>query len=366
MELSVTQENLARALSNVARVASVKGGLAILGNILLRTEKNRLIVAATNLEIATMYQIGAKVTKPGAITIPSKLVSEFVANLPKGPVNLTAVDDKLTITSGNYTSTINGVVADEFPVLPSIDEKEAVHYQFNSVDFKKNVTKTIITTSNDTTRPVLTGVYWHSVDGWLYLAATDGYRLSESRFIKTESDIAAIIPASTLQEVLRNITDDTEAIEVLFDENQVRFRVSDAEITSRLIDGSYPPYRELIPKTSETRVKVSRSDFGRIVKIAGLFARDSGGSVIVTADADTQQVSMNSLASEVGNNTSTAEAEVTGGGDITLNSRYLNEALAAFDEDTVVFSFNTKIAPAMLTTDQEDPDYRHIIMPMNR
>lgn len=364
MELSVTQENLARALNNVARVASAKSGLAILGNILLRTDSNRLVIAATNLEVATVYTIGAKVTSPGAITIPARLVSEFVSNLPKGAVDLKADGDKLTLKSGNYTSTLNGVASDDFPELPSIDDATAVKYEFSSADFKNNVSKTIITTSSDAARPVLTGVYWHSVDGWLYLAATDGYRLSESRFITTESQLAAIIPATTLQEVLRNLSDDNEAIEVLFDEIKVKFRVGDAEITSRLIDGNYPPYRELIPKSSETVVKLARGDFSRIVKISGLFARDSGGSVVVTADNEKQQLLMHSVASELGENTSSADATVTGGGQVTLNSRYLSEALSVFEADTIDFSFNSKIAPCMLTDDVDDPDYRHIIMPL--
>lgn len=364
MQLSVTQENLARALNNVARVASAKSGLAILGNILLRTDNNRLVVAATNLEIAVTYELGAKVEKQGSITVPSRLVSEFVSNLPKGPIELKVTDDQLKLTSGNYSSTINGVVADEFPELPTIDDKTSVTYQLSPSDFKQAVSQVIITTSSDTTRPVLTGVFWHSVDGWLYLAATDGYRLSERRFVETKSDLAAIIPATTLQEVLRTLSDEVEAVEVLFDDTQVRFRVGSAEITSRLIDGNYPPYRELIPKTNATIITVARSEFSRIVKISGLFARDSGGSVVITADSDTQLLSMHSVASELGENTSSTDAKIDGDGTVTLNSRYLNEALSVVDDETVRFSFNGKLAPCMLTANIDDPDYRHIIMPL--
>lgn len=364
MELSVTQENLAKALSGVGRVASSKAGLPILSNILLRTDSNRLLVAATNLEVASTYYVGAKIITPGAITIPARLVSEFVSSLPKGPVELKVNGDHLTITSGGYTSVINGVVADEFPELPTIDETSSIQYSVNVADFKQAVSQTIITSSNDSTRPVLTGVYWHSFEGRLYLAATDGYRLSERRLVETKSDVAAIIPTTTLQEVLRTISDDVSEIEMLFDETQVRFRVGEAEITSRLIDGNFPPYRELIPTTSETELTLATSEFMRITKIAGLFARDSGGSVTLTADKEKGTLSIHSIASELGENTSETQAEVTGDGQVTLNSRYLTEALSAIDGDTVTFRFSGKLAPCVLTAKADDVNYQHIIMPL--
>ena len=364
MELSVTQENLTKALGNVGRVASSKTGLPILSNILLRTDGNRLLVAATNLEIASTQYIGAKIAAPGAITIPARLVSDFVSSLPKGTVDMKVQDNHLTISSGSFISVINGVVADEFPELPTIDETSSIQYSINTLDFKQAVSQTIITSSSDSTRPVLTGVYWHSFEGHLYLAATDGYRLSERRLVETTSDVAAIIPTSTLQEVLRTITDDVTEIDMLFDETQVRFRIGESEITSRLIDGNFPPYRELIPASSETNATLKASDFVRITKIAGLFARESGGSVTLTADKEKQTLSIHSIASELGENTSSSDAEVSSDGQVTLNSRYLADALAVVDGDTVEFRFSGKLAPCVLTTKGEDVNYKHIIMPL--
>ena len=286
MELSVTQENLSKALTIVGRVASNKTQLPILNNILIRTDSNRLLIAATNLEIASTQYIGAKVVKQGAITIPAKLVGEFISNLPKGNVELKVEKDQLHIKSGLYSSIINGVIADDFPELPTIDEKSSISYKIATDDFKQAVSQTIITSSNDSSRPVLTGVYWHSFEGFLYPAATDGYRLSERKLVETKSEVSSIIPSSTLQEVLRTISDDITEVELLFDETQVRFRIGESEITSRLIDGNFPDYRQLIPKKSETNITIRKSDFVRITKIAGLFARESGGSVTISADVD--------------------------------------------------------------------------------
>lgn len=364
MKLSVTQENLSKALTIVGRVASSKTQLPILNNILLRTDGTRLLIAATNLEIATTQLIGAKVTAPGAITIPAKLVVEFVSSLPKGTVELEVKESRLHISAGSYSSTIHGVIADEFPELPTIDESTSVHYTINTVDFKQAVSQTIITSGSDNTRPVLTGVFWHSFEGFLYLAATDGYRLSERKLIETKSEIAAIIPTTTLQEVLRTLTDDVSEIDVLFDETQVRFRVGESEVTSRLIDGNYPDYRQLIPVRSETEIIVSTGEFTRITKIAGLFARESGGSITITADKEKQSFAIHSIASQIGENTSHSDAKISSDGQVTLNSRYLSEALSVIDGDTVIFGFSGKLAPCVLTTKTKDVTYKHIIMPL--
>lgn len=365
MELSVTQENLARALGAASRVASSKTQLPILGNILFRTDGNRLMIAATNLEIATTQHIGAKIVNNGAITIPARLITEFVTSLPKTTVTLKVTDNKLHLTADGYNSTVNGTLADDFPELPTINDKTAVSYTIDTNSLKQAIGQTILTASNDATRPVLTGVYWHSHDGVLYLAATDGYRLSEKRLLATKSDVAAIIPTTTLQEVLRVLADDINEVEILFDESQVRFRLNGTEITSRLIDGNFPDYRQLIPATSESVITIPRTEFAQITKVAGLFARESGGSVTLTADTEKDRLSLHSVASELGENTSEAPAEVSADGQVTLNSRYLAEALGVLDGETVTFRFSGKLSPCVLSVaDQTDADYQHIIMPL--
>ncbi len=364
MELSVTQENFSKALSAVGRVASTKTQLPILGNILLRTDGNRLLVAATNLEIATTQYVGANVAKPGAITIPARLISEFVSSLPKGTIELKGVGDSLHIKSGKYKSVINGVIADDFPELPVIEEDKSVSYSINAEEFKQAVSQTIITASSDATRPVLTGVYWHSYEGWIYLASTDGYRLSERKLVETKSEVAAIIPLQTLQEVLRTVSDSVETVEVLFDESQVRFRAEEAEVISRLIDGNFPDYRQLIPSESGIVAIMDKPEFSRVTKVAGLFARESGGSVTLTVDEDLKNVSLHSIASELGENTSELDAKVTGSGQITLNSRYLSEALNVVDATTISLSFSGKLSPCIIKSTKEDTNYYHVIMPL--
>lgn len=184
--------------------------------------------------------------------------------------------------------------------------------------------------------------------------------------MQTKSEIAAIVPTSSLQEALRTINDTVDEVDVLFDNTQVRFRIGEAEITSRLIDGNYPDYRQLIPAQSDTVIAVRTDEFSRIVKVAGLFARESGGSITITADNDAQQVSIHSIASELGENTSSTNAKITSSGDgqVTLNSRYVSEALSVLDGETIEFRFSGKLSPCVLSVIEKDPNYIHIIMPL--
>jgi DNA polymerase III subunit beta len=330
---------------------------------LLRTENNRLLLAATNLEIAITEHIGAKIDKNGSITIPARLMSDFISNLPKGNVDLTADGTKLHIASGSYKSTIHGMLTDEFPALPEIEAQSI--FTLDAARLKRAITQTVLVVSHDDTRPVLTGVYCHTIDGELFFAATDGYRLAERSLGPVDAQVSAIIPSQTLQDVVRVMTDDTKEIQVLFDENQVRFLFADTEITSRLIDGTFFDYRQLIPKQTDTKFELAKDEFVRITKIASLFARESGGSVTVKADGENNQVSIHSVASQLGENTSNADAAIDGDGQVTLNSRYLLEALSCIDNNTISFSFSGKLSPCVLSgADEKQKDYQHIIMPL--
>lgn len=362
MKLTVTQENLNRALQVVGRVASGKTPLPILNNILFRTDNNRLLLAATNLELAITQHVGSKIEKEGSITVPARLMSEFVANLPKGNVELTVDGTKMHIVCGAYKSTINGMAPDEFPELPAIEEKQAVTLPLP--ELKRAIQQTVVVASSDDTRPILTGIFCHSHDGNLYFAGTDGYRLAERKLTQTTQEISAVIPVTTLNDVLRVMNDDMAEAKLIFDDNQVRILLDDIEITSRLIDGQFPDYRQLIPAESDAAVSLPKDEFSRITKVASLFARESGGSVTLNANEAEKKLSIHSVASQLGENTSEADAEITADGQVTLNSRYLLEGLNCIDSKQVKFRFSGKLAPCIVTAAGDNPDYQHVIMPL--
>lgn len=363
MKLELTQEKLSKALSIVSRIASSKSGLPILNNILLRTDGSKLVVLSTNLEIAIVEYLNVKIIKPGSITIPAKLLNEFISNLPKTTVVLEAKNGHLHVSAGNYKSTINGIDSDEFPELPILDEKTATTFEIDVDSFKESVPQVVVAASGDTTRPALTGVFLNTNNKTLCLAATDGYRLAEKKLIeKAGYELSAIVPAASLQEVIRSIGDDTSKIEVLFDDNQIRFRFDDIEITSKIIDARFPDYRQLIPKHTDVNVVINKEELLRVSKLAALFARESGGSIIIEAISKDNTVSIKSVASELGENDSSLDAKVDGDGKVTLNSRFLIDALNNIPDEDIHFGFSGKLAPVVIKSNASG--YTHIIMPL--
>jgi len=361
MKLQVTQENLAKALGTVARVANTRNTLPILSNVLLRTDKNRLSISATNLDIAISHFIGSKIEQDGAITVPARLMQDFVSSLPDSVLKLELTDNKLNITTDQYQSTINGMGAEEFPVMPAISE--GISWKIPAADFKKALSEVVFAASSDDARPVLTGVYFHSTGGEVTAAATDSYRLAEYKLGKNKSAVNFLVPASAAADLLRIISDGDQEVEVAHDDQQVQFRVGDVTLVARLIEGNYPDYSKLIPIKFATIAKLKRADFINIAKVSSLFARESAGSITIKVDKDAKKVSINAIASQLGENTAAAEAEVTGGGEVTLNSRYLIDALNAFGAEEVEFCFNGKLEPCIIRSATE-PAYLHLVMPL--
>ena len=367
MEIEVSRDKLSKALNVVSRVAGgIRSTLPILSNVLIKAEKEKVSLTTTNLDMAVVDFIPVISATDGEITVPARLLAEFAQNLPTGEkIKLKVEKNKIKISAGKYSSVINGASAEDFPELPEIDEKNAVIYKMNIDDFKVGLSEVIIAASNDTTRPALTGVYFNTAEGSLYVAATDGYRLAERKFIdKIKSDVSAIVPTTSLQEILRSIPEDADEIEILFDDNQVRFRAGELEITSKLIDGTFPDYRRLIPDNNEIKVVTDRDELNRFVKIAALFARESNRAIVCESDAKKGIFSVSSISNEVGENRSEIETKIEKSGKIKLDSRFLMDALNVLEEDQVKIEFSAGSTPALITN-LKDEKYRHIIMPLN-
>jgi len=363
MHLQVTQENLNKALGTVARVASARGTLPVLANVLIKTVNNRLSIAATNLDIAITQYIGAKVATEGAITVPARLMQDFVSSLPAGVIDLKLDEFKLHISTDQYQSVINGVSAEEFPVMPAIADGKT--WTVPASVLKKGLQQVILAASSDEARPVLTGVYLHTTDGKLFMAATDSYRLAEKELLATDEEINLLVPVSAMQDLLRIVSDAEDDVTVTSDDQQVLFRVGDVELVARLIEGKYPDYRKLIPASFATSANLKRADLLNATKVSSLFARESAGSITLHVDEATQELSIRSVASQLGENTAKAVAKVTGTGSITLNSRYVLDALHVLGGEDVEFSFNGKLEPVVLRDSAASAaDYVHIIMPL--
>jgi len=288
-------------------------------------------------------------------------MQDFVASLPNGTIDIRVEETKLRIIADQYNSTINGTPADDYPVMPQI--KEGISWKVPASSLKRTLQQVVLAASNDEARPILTGIYFHTQDGNLYAAATDSYRLAEKKLIKTKENIKLLVPATAMQDLLRVLGDNDDEVTVVHDSQQVLFRVGDVELVARLIEGTYPDYRKLIPADFSTTATLPKSELVNITKVSSLFARESAGSITLDLDEEEKQISIKSIASQLGENTATAAAKIKGSASITLNSRYILDALGAINSQAATISFNGKLEPFVLSGDTEE-DYLHLIMPL--
>lgn len=367
MKFKTNQNTFNRALSVVSRIAGgIHSTLPILSNVMIKVEGSKAELITTNLDMAVQTQISVKDAEDGVITAPAKLLAEFISNLPSDTeIEFSVEFDRVKIAAGSYESIINGINADDFPAMPDIDEKKAQQYSLGAEEFKNGVSQVIIACSTDYTRPALTGVYFNTFEGDLYVAGTDGYRLAELKLVEgIEGEVTAIVPSASLREVL-NAVDAKNDVEILFDDSQIRFRLGDTEITSKLIEGSYPNYRALLPKELELDIELEKSEMLRVTKIAALFARQSSGTVTCKTDSKKGEIIVSAVANEMGTNDSVIKAKVDKDTKVNLNSRYLLDALNALSETKIRLGFSkvNSMEPIMLKNGKSD-DYRHIVMPM--
>lgn len=360
MKLQVTQENLNKALTAVARVANSRGTLPILANVALKTNANRLSVAATNLDVAITCFIGAKVSEEGATTVPARLMQDFIASLPTGVINLQLSDNKLELKTDQYQSTINSISAEDFPTMPEITGGKSLELPVDK--FRAALTQVVGAASSDETRPVLTGIYLAGGDK-LVCAATDSYRLAEKSLNEKIKLTPLIVPASAINELLRVLPEEGK-LTIHYNSQQISFQTDFVELIARLIDGNYPPYQNLIPTKFSTSAVVKRADLLNITKVSSLFARESAGSITINIDDEAGSVSVHSIASQLGENTASACAKAEGNGSITLNSRYLLDALTAMSgASDIFFGFNGKLE-AVVVKDNSASDFTYVIMPL--
>jgi len=361
MKLQVTQEHLNQALSSVSRVANARNSLPILSNVLIKTVNNRLCLAATNLDIAIVHYIGAKISEEGSITVPARLMQEFVSNLPSGVIDIELVKSKLKITTDQYQSSVNGISAEDFPVMPTISN--GTQWSIDSNSLKTALNQVVFAASSDETRQVLTGVYIHSAKDKLYIVATDSYRLAEKEIKQNNLNISILVPSTAMQDLMRVIANYDGEVKVTHDNQQVLFQVGDIELIARLVEGIYPDYQKLIPSDFTSSAIIKKTDLVNITKVSSLFARESAGSITIELDEQESKISIRSIASQLGENTSIATGKIIGSNSITLNSRYLLDALNVINSEDIFFGFNGKLEPTILK-DPKANDYKHIIMPL--
>ena len=381
MNVTCTQENLAQALSYLERVVGKQTTLPILSNYLLETEKGRLKISATNLEIGVIVSIGAKIEKEGKITVPAKILSNFVYNLPGGDI-LELIEEKqhLKVESTAYQIRIKGMDGKDFPIIPQY--KGEYQYILPAQEIKTALSRLLFCVSLNEARLELMGICVTLQNGSLSLAATDSFRLAEEKIIFQEQkkdtqdgeiNHPLIFPSGVLQELVRVITPENTSVKMALLEGQVFFEVDGVEITSRIVNGKYPDYQQIIPKDFSYQIIFEKMLFQRALKIAGSLSSYSSGEIALVFDKEAQTCTFLSRSQEIGENKTVLPVEFFAGEQpltILFNPRYILDGLNALSGEKVVFYANTATTPAALRmmdeTGAAEMRYLYLMMPIRK
>jgi DNA polymerase-3 subunit beta len=383
MKLICTQENLNRVISYLERVAGKQSTLPILSNFLLETEKGRLKISATNLEIGVIAYIGAKIEKEGKIAVPAKLLSNFIHNLPLGDVlELESDTEGLKVISTTYQIKIKGLDGKDFPIIP--EYKQEYFFSFPAQELKGALSRLLFCISLNNARLELTGVHIFFHKDKIELATTDSFRLAEEIIPLTEQgssygDFLAqnpslIIPGNTFHEISHIITPESKEVKIALKENQIFFEVDGVQIISRIINGKYPDYKQIIPKNFSTQVVLEKESFQRAVKIASSFSSYNSGEITLTFQPEEKQCVISSASQEIGENKTILPVEITQGTTpltIVFNPRYVLEGINVLTSEKILFLANDGATPAALRIQDEKSavlagNFIYIMMPIRK
>ncbi len=376
MKLSCTQENLNQGLFVVGHVAGKNTNLPILNNILLQAEGGALKLSTTNLEIGISCVVRAKIEEEGEFTVQSKILSDYISLLPKEKVDMGVEDQELKVSCKNYNTKIKGLSASDFPLIPKIDKNNP--YICSAGTFRQALSQVIFAVSTNETRPEIGGVLFNFSGNGLTMAATDSYRLAEKKINISgpDEEKKIIVPAKTLQELLRILSgfkkgevleDETDDnIEIYLGENQILFVYDNMELISRLIEGQYPDYEQIIPTEQKTKARVGVNVLAKAVKTASLFSRSGIYDVNVEFKPGENKIIISSVNNQLGENTAEVDVEAEGDSNSTvLNFRYLLDGLNAISDGDIALETLSSENPCVIKPTDED-NYLYIVMPIKR
>lgn len=372
MKVSCSQEDLSKGLAVVGRAVATRAVLPITNNVLIATEGSRLRLAATNLEIAISCWIPATIEKEGTVTIPARLVTDFVNSLPSGQQIAMALSPRsrsVELRCARHEAHISGLDPADFPAIPKITD--GMNVKVKPGDLRLAINQVVFAAASEESRPVLTGVHAEFEGEQLTLAAADGFRLAVRKVALAkvvDTKMAIIIPSRSLTELNRLISEQEEPLELTVNsqKSQVLFRLRNVEMVSQLIQGTFPNYSQLIPKSYSTRAVIKLSEFLRATKSASIFARDGSGIVrlqIMPKDGK-GKIAISARAEEIGDNLGEVDATVEGEeAKIAFNSKYLMDVLGVIAKEEVALETTTSSSPGVIRP-VGDESYIHIVMPM--
>jgi len=367
MNIICLQENLKRALNIVEKIIGRNLTLPILNNILLSIENNKLKISSTNLEIGINCWIPGKIKEKGSITVPAKLINDFINNLPNEKVELKVKDKQLELKCKKFKSTLKGLNADDFPIIPKIKSQSLINIKSNLL--KNSLMQVVGMASTSESRPEISGVYMKFYKNTIKLAATDSFRLAEKNIEINSKELkeqSIIIPQRTISEVIRILSEkegQEEDVKITLASNQILFDFNSTQVISRLIDGQYPDYQQIIPSNSETEVTINRAELINNIKVASLFTGKIN-DIKMFVDPKKSVIEISSKDADIGENKSKIEAEVKGKEvEVIFNYRYILDGLNNIYSDKVVIGLNDNVKPVLIRP-VGDMNYSYVVMPI--
>jgi len=365
MQIICLQENLKQSINITERIIGRNLTLPILNNILLEIEDNKLKISSTNLEIGINTWLAGKIIKKGKITVPAKLISDFVNNLPNKKIEIKIKNNKLELKCEKFKSILNGLSANDFPIIPKIKEKPLV--KISGELLKNNLAQVVEMAAISETRPEISGIYMFFDKNLIRLAATDSFRLAESNIdINSNNKLTSqsiIIPQRTIQEIIRILGEKQTEVKIVLSGNQILFDLGYTQVISRLIEGQYPDYQQIIPDSFQTQVVVNREELIKNVKIASLFS-GKVNNIKVNFNPKKSLIEVLSRDVDIGENKSQLEAQIKGKEvEATFNHRYLLDGLNTIFSDKVILGLNTSASPVVIRP-VGDTSYTYVVMPI--
>lgn len=375
MKISSLQENLKNSLSAVGHIAGKNVNLPILNNVMIEVKNGDINFITTDLEIGIICKARGKVEKEGSFTVEAKIISDYISLLPNKKVDFEVDKKNLHIQCENYKTIIKGQEADDFPLIPSVEKN--IFFKLSVKEFKKTLSQVVFAVANSETRIELSGVLFSFNKERLTLAATDSYRLAENEIkikTNTEEEKSVIIPAKTLQEVIRiisvmrqeNLSEEESEITFYLSDNQILFTVGSVELVSRLIEGQYPDYKQIIPTSHKTKAIINRSELLRAVKAAALFSKTGINDINFDFPQGKNKIVVSSASGQSGENITELDAIVNGDDNgIVVNYRYLLDGINNIESEDIVIELTNSNTPCILKG-KEESSYLYIIMPIKQ
>jgi DNA polymerase-3 subunit beta len=365
MKFTCTKDNLIKGLSSVSGLTSRNISLPILNNVCISATSDGIELSATNLEIGIQKNIRGKIEKQGKITLPAKILLSFINLLPEERVEFELMENnEMLVKSGTWQTKIKTQSADEYPLIPEVEKKN--EFKISVGKLKNGLAQTIFAAMNNESRPELSGGLFRLKENSISLVATDSYRLAEKKIeidTKIKKETQFIVPIKTLQELLRLIgdIDSNLEIQIFWEENQIMFKIEDLILTSRLIDGEYPDYEQIIPENSKTSVRFSKSEIVNAIKASALFSKTGIFDVNFEFKAP-DKIILKSSNTQLGENTAEISAEVKGDdNNIVFNYHYILDGLNNIPGQNLILELTNANNPAVLRSEGED-DYLYLVM----